>query len=241
MFLYGKNSVLERLKVNPQSIKQIFIEENFSSPQIEELTRTKRVKSKRVSKPELSKIKHADSLQGVVALVDEFRYADLEDLLNISESEQLSLIFLDRIFDPQNLGSIIRTTACFGRFAVVIPKHRACEVTETVLHIASGGENFTPVAMVSNLTNALLAAKKRGWWIAGALVEGGEDIGKVNLPFPLCLVLGSEGKGIRYGIEKHLDIKVRIPMAGAALSFNVAVACAIFSYQIEKQIKNRRK
>jgi len=234
MFLYGKNSVFERLKANPQSIKKIFLEENFSASHIEELIKSRKVTAKRVSKKELLKIKHADSLQGIVATVARFEYEDLEDLLNEPKDEQLSLIFLDRVFDPQNLGAIIRTTACFGKFAVVIPKHKACEVTDAVLHVASGGENFTPVVMVSNLTNALLSAKKKGWWVVGAVTKGGEDISSVRLPFPLCFVLGSEGEGIRYGIEKNLDIKAHIPMRGASLSFNVATSCAIFCYEISK-------
>ncbi|NQT28470.1 MAG: RNA methyltransferase [Candidatus Omnitrophica bacterium] len=232
MFLYGKNSVFERLKINPESIEKIFLEESFSTPHIEELIKSAKITAKRVSKKELLRIKHADSLQGIVASVAKFEYADLEDLLNKPKNEALSLIFLDRVFDPQNLGAMIRTTACFGKFALVIPSHKACEVTEVVLHVASGGENYTPVAMVSNLTNALLAAKKKGWWVVGAVTNGGEDIGSLNLPFPLCFVLGSEGKGIRYGIEKYLDIKTHIPMSGAPLSFNVATSCAIFCYQI---------
>lgn len=241
MFLYGKNSVSERLKANPQSIKKIFLEESFSAPHIEELIKSGKITSRRVSKKELSRMKHADSLQGIVASVERFEYADLEDLLNRPKDEQLSLIFLDRVFDPQNLGAIIRTTACFGKFAVVIPRHKACEVTESVLHVASGGENYTPVAMVSNLTNGLLQAKKRGWWVVGAVTKGGEDISSVSLPFPLCFVLGSEGEGIRYGIDKHLDIKTHIPMQGAPLSLNVAITCAIFCHQIRKQLENQGK
>lgn len=238
MFLYGKNSVYERLKANPGSIKKIFLEEDFSALHIEELIKLGKVIPKRVSKKELLRIKPADSLQGIVALVERFEYVDLEDLLNKPKDEALSLIFLDRVFDPQNLGAIIRTTACLGKFAVVIPGHKACEVTETVLHVASGGENYTSVAMVSNLTNALLTAKKKGWWVVGAVTKGGEDISNINLPFPLCFVLGSEGKGIRYGIEKHLDLKAHIPMRGAPLSFNVATSCAIFCHQIRKQLEN---
>ena len=142
---------------------------------------------------------------------------------------------LDRIFDPQNLGAIIRTAACFGKLAVVIPRHKACEVTETVLRVASGGENFTPVAMASNLTKAILEAKEAGFWVVGAVVGDGQDINKVDLPFPLCFVLGSEGQGLRYGVEKHLDVRVRIPMEGAPLSFNVSGACAIFCHEIAKQ------
>jgi 23S rRNA (guanosine2251-2'-O)-methyltransferase len=66
-------------------------------------------------------------------------------------------------------------------------------------------------------------------------VEGGQDINKTSFPFPLCLVLGAEGKGIRYGIQKHLDLKVTLPMKGAQLSLNVAMAYAVFAYEIAKQ------
>jgi len=67
------------------------------------------------------------------------------------------------------------------------------------------------------------------------VVEGGEDINKISLPFPLCLVLGAEGRGVRCGIQKHLDMKATLPMRGAELSFNVAMACAIFAHEIAKQ------
>jgi 23S rRNA (guanosine2251-2'-O)-methyltransferase len=103
------------------------------------------------------------------------------------------------------------------------------------MHVASGGENFVPVSQVTNLSAALLKAKKAGYWAVGTVVEDGADLNKVSLPFPLALVLGSEGKGVRYGIQKHLDMKVTLPMKGAQLSFNVAMACAIFCHEISKQ------
>ena len=93
--------------------------------------------------------------------------------------------------------------------------------------------------MVSSLSNAIIRAKKRGCWIIGAEAGGNaSDITKTSFPFPVGLVVGSEGEGIRYGIQKHLDMKVRVPMQGASLSFNVGVACAIFCYEIAKQRKD---
>ncbi len=237
MFLYGKNSVFERLKADPKSIKKIFLQDGFSHPSIEKLIKSNNISVKQVTQKELFKIKQADSLQGIVAHVQDFKYADFDDLLFGNKKSQLSFIFLDRVFDPQNLGAMVRTAACFGKFAIVIPKHKACEVTETVLHIACGGENFVPIAMVSNLTNALIKAKDEGFWVVGAVVEDAQDLTKTQLPFPLCLVLGSEGKGIRYGLQKYIDIKVRIPMEGAPLSFNIGGACAILCYEITRQSK----
>ena len=235
MYLYGKNSVFERLKANPKSIKKIFLQDNFTDISIEKIIKSAKVSVGRLSQKGLYKIKPVVNSQGIVAEVEEFKYAYFTDLINNTEDSKLSLILLDRIFDPQNLGAIIRTSACFGNFAIVIPKHKACSVTETVLHIACGGENYVPVAVVSNLTNAILDAKKNGWWVVGSVIEGGQSIIDAKLPFPLCFILGTEGQGIRYGIEKHLDSKVHIPMKGAALSFNVAAASIIFCHEITKQ------
>lgn len=240
MLLYGKNSVFERLKANPNSIRKIFLQDNFDAPYIEKLIKANNISVERLSSRELTRIKRAENLQGIIARVDGFRYTPFDDLLNRPENKQSTLIFLDRIYDPQNLGAIIRTTACFSGFAIVIPKFKSCEVNETVLHVASGGENYVSVSMVSNLSNAVIAAEKRGYWIMGAVVDDdAEDINEVSLPFPLGLVLGSEGEGIRYGIQKRLNLKVRIPMKGAKLSFNVTMACAIFCHEISKQISRR--
>ena len=238
MYLYGKNSILERLKADPKSIKRIFLEEGFSAQHILSAINSKNIPVKRVSERELKRIKKADRLQGIVAEVDSFRYTGFEELLH---KGNLSFIFLDSINDPHNLGAIIRILACIGGFSAVISRHASCEVNDTVMHVASGGENFVPVAMVTNMSNALMKAKASGYWIAGAVVEDGTEIEKVDLPFPLCLVLGSEGKGIRHGIEKQLDLKVTLPMKGAKLSFNVAMASAIFCHEIAKRRSEIKK
>lgn len=237
MFLYGRNSVFERLRINPKSIKKIYFEDGFIDPQAENLISANNIPLQRLPAEKLYKIiKRNDSLQGIAAEVSDFTYFSLGAFLNAPKDKQPVLIFLDRIYDPQNLGAIIRSAACFGGFALVIPKHKACEVNETVLHVASGGENHIEVAMVANLSNAIIAAKESGYWIMGAVLsDDAKDINKMDLLFPLGLVFGSEGEGVRYGVEKHLDLKACIPMRGASLSFNAAIACAIFCYEISKQ------
>ena len=235
MYLYGKNSILERLKADPGSIRQVYVQDNFSAPQITDAIESHKIHVKRVSERELLKIKRADRLQGIVAEVSKYVYTPFDKLLLKSGEKQDSLIFLDSLNDPQNLGSIMRIAACFGGLALVIPERGSCDINETVIHVASGGENYVPVAQVTNLTTSLLKAKKAGYWAVGTVVDDGQDFNKTALPFPLCLVLGAEGKGIRYGIQKHLDIKVSLPMKGAQLSFNVAMACAVFAHEIAKQ------
>jgi 23S rRNA (guanosine2251-2'-O)-methyltransferase len=237
MLLYGKNSVLERLRANPQTIRKVFLAEKFNEPGFLNLIEEHAVEVERLPAAEMAKKRPAKDLQGIFAKIDKFQYADFEDLLERAESEKATLVFLDRVNDPHNLGVIIRTTACFGGFAVVIPEFEACDVNETVLHVASGGDNYTPVSRVTNISKAISRAKDAGYWIVGAVIdEDAADINKISLPFPLGLVLGSEGSGIRPGIRKHLDSKARIPMKGAHLSLNVNVACAILCHEICKQI-----
>ncbi|MEM7816583.1 MAG: 23S rRNA (guanosine(2251)-2'-O)-methyltransferase RlmB [Candidatus Aenigmatarchaeota archaeon] len=235
MFLYGKNSVFERLKVNPQSIKMIYLKENFSLSSIEKLIKDKKVPFKRLASKEFFKIINSSrNHQGIIALVEEFKYAVFDEL--VYSDKNLIPIFLDRVYDPQNLGAIIRTCACLGGFFIVIPKHKACLITETVLHISQGGENYVPICMVSNFPNALISLKKRGYWIVGAtLRQDALNIEKISFSFPLALVLGSEAKDLRYGVDKFLDMRVKIPMREANFSLNVAMACAIFCYEISKQ------
>lgn len=241
LLLYGKNSVLERLKTNMRGVRKVIISESFDDAAALELIKSRRIPLQKVPEREMLKMKRTERLQGIIAEVDPFRYASFEALINETEGEKPCFILLDSVTDPQNLGAIIRIAACLGGFAIVIPERDACEVNETVLNIASGGENYVPVCRINNLSNALIHAKKAGYWAAGAVVEGGQDLTKVSFPFPLCIIMGSEGKGIHHGVEKHLELKVTLPMRGAALSFNVAMASAIFCYEIARQRLSPKK
>ncbi|UCH84240.1 MAG: 23S rRNA (guanosine(2251)-2'-O)-methyltransferase RlmB [Candidatus Latescibacterota bacterium] len=236
MYLYGRNSVLERIQTRPETIRQIYLREELSLPRLEKAIDRAAIRCERIDASSLDKMRPQKDLQGVVAKVDKFAYTPSDQLIDTALQEARTILFLDRVNDPHNLGVIIRLSACFGGFSLIIPTREACQVNETVLHVASGGENYVPIASVNNLAPAIDEAKKLGYWIVGAVVdEDAEDIAKVSLPFPLGVVMGSEGTGIRKGLQKRLDIRAYIPMGGAPLSFNVSMACAIFCHEIAKQ------
>jgi len=234
-FLYGINSIRERLNISPSTIKKIYIQNGFNNEELLNLIKKKKVFCKEINEGELVNIKKADRLQGIVAEVESYAYVQDNELLNESVKNRFSIICLDNISDPHNLGSILRVCACFGKMAVVIPRHNSVSVNDTVMHVASGGENHVKVCIVDNMSRFLMNAKEKGLWVVGTVVDGAQDITKTELPLPICLVLGSEGKGIRPGVEKHLDMKVKVPMKGAQLSFNVAMAAAMFCYEIARQ------
>jgi len=235
MLLYGKKSVCERLRINPASVRKIFMRDKIEIPRIEKLIREYNIPLERIPARKIENMKGAKNVQGVIARVDRFEYTPYEELLSSSRHEKLNLVLLDRINDPQNFGVIIRGLACFGGFAVIIPESSACMVTEAVLHVACGGENYVRVAKVQDLGKALVAAKKQGYWIMGAIVNDGESVDSISMSFPLGLVLGSEAKGVSPELERYLDTKVYIPMPGVGLSLNVGMACTVFAHEINRQ------
>jgi len=114
MYLYGKNSVHERLKTDPGSIRQVYLQDNFNAPHITDLLKANKIPAKVGSENDLMRIKRADRLQGIVAEIYKYQYTPLDELLSGPGEKRPSLIFLDNLNDPHNLGSIMRIAACFG-------------------------------------------------------------------------------------------------------------------------------
>jgi len=236
MKLFGKNPVLERLKTNPQSIQGIYIEESHpDAGYVRNKAKKWGIAVAFVPRSKMMKMTRTVNAQGVFAEVADFGYVPYDDLLKEALAKNQCLLFLDNLNDPQNLGAIIRSVACLGGFAIVLPRHDSVEVTEAVLKVASGGDNYVSVSKVSNLGPAITAAKEAGFWIAGTVVEGGQAPWEASLPFPLGIVMGSEQKGIREILLKHLDIRLTVPMSHPRLSLNVAQATTIFCYEIIRQ------
>jgi len=234
MRLYGKRPVLERLKTAPKTIRALVLQQDTDAADLVKAAKAAGITFLSKSRHDFSRLAPELHTQGVLAEVEDFRYVEIEQLLQQQEPRP-TLILLDRVTDPQNLGAILRTLACLGEFAVVLPRHESAEVNETVLRIACGGENHIPVARVTNLVQASEAAKQAGYWIAGAVPAGGTPLHTADWPVPLAVILGSEGTGIRPGLEKQLELKLSLPMPGAALSFNVATAAALIGYEVTRR------
>jgi len=236
MKLFGKRPVIERLRTDPKSIKKVFMQDGLDHSKIRKLVIRKKVEYKKLNFKNFKNLSKNFHAQGVFAEVDDFKYIDLEDLLETAKNENIVLFFLDGITDPQNFGSMIRTGGCFGGFAFVIPKHRSVEVNETVLRIASGAENYIMVSKVINLNQSIVKAKNAGFSIIGAIADkDAESLNAKALDFPLAVVIGSEGKGLSLSVGQKMDRSVKIPMQDKNISFNAAVALAIFCYEINKQ------
>ncbi|MCH7590550.1 RNA methyltransferase [PVC group bacterium] len=242
MKLFGKNSVIERLRSNPTSIRKIYIQHGFKGTLfIHKKAKQWGIPVLPVPQSKMMKIGRDKNVQGILADVENFSYIPYDDLLETALKKKRSLIFLDGLNDPQNLGAIVRSLACLGKFSVVLPTHDSVSITETVLRVAAGGDNYVPVAKVSNLGNAIKKAKDNGFHIAGAVIKDGKNLNEAVLPHPLGLVVGSEQKGIRNIIRDSLDVALTVPLASDTLSFNVAHATAVLCYEITKQKASYQK
>ena len=241
MRLYGKNPVLERLKTNPKSIRKIYVQEGQAdAAYISRKAKQWNIPFSYIPRSQMLKMGQSLNTQGILVEIDDFVYADYEDVIQETKKRHGTIVFLDGVNDPQNLGAIIRSLACLGGFAVVLPLRESVEVTEAVLRVASGADNFIRIAQVPNLGQAVDRAKEEGFWLAGAFPDCGQNVMEADLPFPIGLVVGSEQKGIREGLLKRLDLKLTIPMPQAKLSLNVAQATTIFAYEINRQKKTNK-
>ncbi len=242
MRLFGRNSVIEKLRSAPQTIKQIYLSQDFKDASvIHKKAKKQRIPLYVVPASKIQKMGRTKNTQGVVAVIYEFEYVPYEDLVADALKKKKSFVFLDELNDPQNLGAIIRSLACIGKFSLVLPTHNSVEVTETVLRVASGGDNYVSIAKVSNISKAIRQAKDKGFWIVGSVVKGGESLMEKQLQFPLGLVIGSEQKGIRPKVKKDIDVLLTIPMQVETLSFNAAHATTVLCYEITRQKQINKK
>lgn len=236
MKIYGKNPVLERLKADPKSIRVIFVQSGHPEHSyIASKARKHNIPVSVVEPRKMLKLGRSLHTQGLMMDVQDFEYADFETELESAAAGATVLVFIDGLNDPQNLGAIIRSLGCLGGFTIVLPTHDSVHVTDAVLRVACGGENYVRVVKVNNLNQAIQKTKNAGITIAGSVVKDGADLKGAALPFPLALVIGSEEKGIRDVTLPKLDLKLSIYMAHPRMALNAAHAASIFCYEINKQ------
>lgn len=157
MFIYGKNAAIESLKVN-KNIKKIFIlKKNTRRDEdtIKKIAKEKQIEIIEMSLSELNE-KFGSNHQGVVVEVAEYNYVDLDKLLNeINNQEHATVVLLDGLEDPHNLGAIMRTADATGIDGIIIPKNRSVSLNQTVAKVSTGAIEYVKVSQVTNLVQTI--------------------------------------------------------------------------------------
>ena len=239
--VHGIHPVLEALRAHPGDVERVYVLEGSVPPRAaaEILSRARdfRITVERVPRERLAAMVEGGVHQGVAARLREFAYASLDDVLAgaAASGRPPLVVVLDGLQDPHNLGAVIRSADALGVHGVVLPRDRSVGVTATVARASAGAVEHVPVARVTNLSRALEELKAAGLWVAAADPGGDQALWDARLDGPLAVVIGGEGAGVRPGVLKHCDLRLRIPMAGRVASLNASVSAALVLYEVARQ------
>ncbi|HEX7232149.1 MAG TPA: 23S rRNA (guanosine(2251)-2'-O)-methyltransferase RlmB [Candidatus Binatia bacterium] len=238
--IFGINPVQEKLRVAPNDVLEILFAEAANRAALRAIEREAvrhRLRISRVAVQLLDQLAAGQRHQGVIAKIESFHYLSLDKLLERISTAVSSgcILILDGVTDPRNFGALLRTAEAVGIEHIIIPKHRSVEVNPLVVKASSGAVFYLNIVKVTNMRTTLSELKKRGYWIVGLHATATQTIYETSYPERLAIVLGNEGKGIRQINLRECDFVVSIPMLGKVASLNVAVAGAIFLYEVLRQ------
>ncbi len=228
--LAGVNSIMEALK-GQRKIDRIYVLDTRQDKRTGELVRLAEKKGiyiQYVRRQQLDQMSGLVNHQGVLALVESYKYADLDQVWQLAAK---------RGEDP----FILRTAECAGVHGIIIPRHGSAQVSEGVARASAGAVEHVLLVQETNLVSAIKNLKQKGLWIAGADMAAENDCFSISFPVPLALVIGSEGKGIRRLVKENCDLLVRIPLRGKLQSLNASVSAAVLIYEVLRQRGKQEK
>jgi 23S rRNA (guanosine2251-2'-O)-methyltransferase len=236
--LFGFHAVSVRLKVAPQSIKELHVDAKRRDQRMKQFLAKAEEAGLHIVDSDDARLEQMSGThrhQGVVARVEVINQSNsLDDLLD-ALSEPPLLLVLDGVTDPHNLGACLRVADGAGAHAVIAPKDHAVGVNATVAKVASGAAETVPYFMVTNLARTLGELKEREIWVLGTSDDAPQNLYQAKMVGPTAIVLGAEGSGMRQLTRKHCDELVSIPMMGGVESLNVSVASGVCLYEARRQ------
>lgn len=236
----GKNAVIEAIRAG-RPLDKIFLARGSSDKALAFIASTAKNAGVTVTECDRRKLDAMSATngahQGVIAVAAAKEYCSVEDILAHARErgEDPFVVVCDGLEDPRNLGAVIRCAECAGAHGVIIPRHHSAGITAAADKASAGAAEHMPVARVANLTAALQDLKKEGLWVYGAEADGNAPLWRTDMKGPICLVIGSEGRGLSRLVRENCDFIMTIPMAGRVNSLNASVAAAILLYEIVRQ------
>jgi len=243
-WVIGLHAAEEALKMRPHAVKRMLIREDWETipalKALHELAGYNEVSIQEKTPGQIDGLLAAAQAggghQGILLVVSgrpEIDWAGLKT------KEHSVLLALDGLEDPQNLGSILRTSWLMEVDGILVPQDRAAGLTPTVSKVASGGAEHIAIESVSNMGAEFKQIKEMGYWIFGLSEKGKQTIWDLKLPEKIVWVIGNEASGLRVSTEKSCDELVRIPQAESGSSYNAGVATAIALAESARQ-KNQK-
>lgn len=236
--IIGRQPVLEALREGNQ-LERIFLQKNTSGEVIDEIRMLAQKLQIPINAVPIEKLNSftRSNHQGVIGLNSIIQYIDLQDAIDHTHSiAQIPLfVMLDGITDVRNIGAIARTALCCGAQALVIPDKGIGAFNEEALKSSAGALQKIMICRVSSLLKAIDTLHLNGIKVCTAEMKSEVKVYDLDFCVPICIVMGSEDKGVLPYISKAADVKFTIPMTGKFDSFNVGVASGIILFEASKQ------
>ena len=233
IFLYGRHPIELALKNKRRRILELY----YTKGSLDSLSVPDAVKSRCVDRHFLDSLVGRDALhQGLVARCAPLTQLSVSDLIkSLKENKTATIMILDQVTDPHNIGAILRSGIAFDADAVIVPEAGAPEESGTLAKSASGALELIPFIRVPNLARAMDALKEAGFWCIGLDGYAEQSITDSKLPDRCAFVMGSEGDGMRRLTRENCDYCVKLPMNPVIESLNVSNAAALTLYEFRRQ------
>lgn len=216
-FIEGFHLIEEAVNSN-WTIKEIILQDGVDLPKWAD-----DFKVVEVSENVFQHITQTKTPQGIGAVVN---------LSKVTKFDGNHVLLLDRIQDPGNLGTIIRTADAAGFDAVILGEGTVDVYNDKVIRSTQGSIFHIPVIR-DNLIERILNLKKEGFSIWASALTNSKDFHTVKTNDKVALIVGNEGSGIQHDLLDLADELVKIPIYGKAESLNVSIAAGILMYHIK--------
>jgi 23S rRNA (guanosine2251-2'-O)-methyltransferase len=253
-YVAGRRAALELLRdeASRARIEKVYLAHGIHGPQIGELLHL--IRTHRVVHTELDRTKFRElerraatdvDSQGVLVLIAQREYQELEDVLTPPPMQKEGaggwcplLIALDGIEDPHNIGAILRSAEAAGVTAVLLPK-RGAVLTPAVYKSSAGAANNVPIVKIGNLEQTIRKLQEE--FSVSCIGLAGEAKGSIydaSLTGPICLIIGSEEKGLHRLVKERCEHLAAIPLHGKTASLNASVAAGVALFEAVRQRAN---
>jgi|GEM_PF-209144 len=231
LWLHGIHAVAAAMANPRRRLKRLFLTVDAEAALTAQLPQPWRITPERVERNRFQTFLNEDAVhQGAALLTEPLAPIPLEEALAASPGP---VLLLDQVTDPRNVGAILRSAAAFGAACVVMQDRNAAPETGALARAASGALELVPIAREVNLSRAIVALQKAGFWVLGLAGDGKRTLAEaVPRDRRTALVLGAEDSGMRRLQRETCDELVRLPIAPGVESLNVAAAAAVALYEI---------
>ena len=239
-FIIGKHAVIEALKNPNRKVLRVFLTEDSKKNIHRENQRDNLLKDIKIyfkTKKELDKYSGNEDIQhqGYVAELEHIEELPLKEF--IKGKNNLTLVCLNEVTDPRNIGSIIRSAASFNIDGIIVKERHFPHESKLLYKSASGSVEHINIFKVSNINTTLKFLREKNFWIYGFNSKSKKDFTEVKWEGNNILLFGSEGFGIKKHTEKYTDFSVKIQINQKIESLNISNTASIVFHHLMKRKK----